>query len=51
VIFGLNAVILWHSSVLYGSFLAVIVFALGVVFWWKLDKVPIIIDKNSTGIE
>jgi UDP-GlcNAc:undecaprenyl-phosphate GlcNAc-1-phosphate transferase len=51
VIFGLNAVILWHSSVLYGTFLAVIVFALGVAFWWKLDKVPVINDKNSAGME
>ena len=48
VIFGLNAVILWHSSVLYGTFLAVIVFALGVVFWWKLDKVPVIEYKKTT---
>lgn len=51
VIFGLNAVILWHSSILYGTFLAVIVFALGVVFWWKLDKIQGISETNSTETE
>ena len=42
IIFGLNAVILWHSSVSYGTALAVIISLLGVVFWRYLNKVPII---------
>ncbi len=42
VIFGLNAVIMWHSSIQYGVMLSIMIFILGIVFWWRLDKVPVI---------
>ncbi|MBU1023215.1 undecaprenyl/decaprenyl-phosphate alpha-N-acetylglucosaminyl 1-phosphate transferase [bacterium] len=47
VVFGLNAVILWHSSIAYGTALAIIIFLLGIAFWRRLDQVPII-EKNET---
>ena len=51
ILFGLNAVILWRSSASYGIPLAIVLFILGVIFWRRLDRVPIItrepVDESS----
>ena len=51
ILFGLNAVILWHSQTFYGAILAIVILALGIIFWWRLDKIPVITNKNTDGAE